>query len=100
MTAVCRSMGSAGYRPAVTGRYFGGIGIAGAFTLLPPRIMNAVVFTGHEILPLLLLFRQGAAAGLVRLGFHAAPADLIRHPALPATGHCRSGGYICLTGYP
>ncbi len=43
------------HRRVVLGLYFGGIGGAGAFTLLPHRIMNAVVFTGHETMPLLLL---------------------------------------------
>ncbi|CDZ61296.1 Hypothetical protein NGAL_HAMBI2605_14370 [Neorhizobium galegae bv. orientalis] len=34
------------HKAAVIGMYFGGIGIAGLFTLIPGRIMNAVVFSG------------------------------------------------------
>lgn len=34
------------HKAAVIGMYFGGIVIAGLFTLIPGRIMNAVVFSG------------------------------------------------------
>lgn len=51
------------HRRAVTGLYFGGIGIAGGFTLLPHRIMNEVIFTGRETLPLLLLVATAALIG-------------------------------------
>jgi uncharacterized membrane protein len=43
------------HRKAVTGLYFGGIGIAGLFTLVPGRIMSKVVFSGSELLPILIL---------------------------------------------
>lgn len=43
------------HRKTVTGLYFGGIGIAGLFTLIPGRIMNKVVFSGGEILPIVIL---------------------------------------------
>lgn len=35
------------HRSIVLGMYFGGIVVAGLFTLLPGRIMNAVVFSGQ-----------------------------------------------------
>ncbi len=44
------------HRRIVRTLYFGGIGVAGIFTLVPGRIMNAVVFSGNE--------RQAALAGL------------------------------------
>jgi uncharacterized membrane protein len=43
------------HRKAVTGLYFGGIGIAGLFTLVPGRIMSKVVFSGSEWLPVVIL---------------------------------------------
>ncbi len=53
--AAARRHDIAAHQRAVSGLYYGGIVGAGVFTLLPGRIMNAVVFTGHEILPLVIL---------------------------------------------
>lgn len=36
------------HRMTVMGLYFGGIGLAGAFTIVPGRIMNQVIFSGSE----------------------------------------------------
>ena len=43
------------HRKTVTGLYFGGIGIAGLFTLVPGRIMSKVIFSGTELLPIAIL---------------------------------------------
>lgn len=46
--------------------YFGGIVIAGLFTFLPGRIMNAVVFSGDDRVALVSgLLLLGAAAAIV-----------------------------------
>ncbi len=42
------------HKRIVRGLYFGGIVGAGAFTLIPGRIMNKVAFNGDEIAPLLV----------------------------------------------
>jgi len=42
------------HKRIVRGLYFGGIVGAGAFTLLPGRIMNRIAFHGDEIAPLLV----------------------------------------------
>jgi uncharacterized membrane protein len=42
------------HKAAVIGMYFGGIVVAGLFTLIPGRIMNAVVFSGGPSWILLL----------------------------------------------
>ena len=52
------------HKAAVIGMYFGGIGIAGLFTLIPGRIMNAVVFSGGPSW-ILLLTLAGIAGALV-----------------------------------
>ncbi|MFB9948033.1 DUF2306 domain-containing protein [Rhizobium puerariae] len=44
--AAARAGNIRAHKAAVTGMYFGGIVIAGLFTLVPGRIMNAVVFSG------------------------------------------------------
>jgi uncharacterized membrane protein len=53
--AAARSHDVGRHRRTVTGLYFGGIGIAGLFTLVPGRIMNKVVFSGTELLPIVIL---------------------------------------------
>lgn len=49
------------HKVAVIGMYFGGIVIAGLFTLLPGRIMNAVVFSGGPNWVMMLTFAAIAA---------------------------------------
>jgi uncharacterized membrane protein len=49
------------HKAAVIGMYFGGIVIAGLFTLLPGRIMNAVVFSGGPNWVMMLTFAAIAA---------------------------------------
>lgn len=49
------------HKVAVIGMYFGGIVIAGFFTLLPGRIMNAVVFSGGPNWVMMLTFAAIAA---------------------------------------
>ena len=56
-TARCGQI--AAHRRMVTGLYVGGIGIAGVFTFMPGRIMNAVFSSGSPL--------STAAAGLVIL---------------------------------
>ena len=51
------------HKAAVIGMYFGGIVIAGLFTLIPGRIMNAVVFSGGPSW-ILILTLLGIAATL------------------------------------
>ncbi|EUB96468.1 Protein of unknown function DUF2306, membrane [Rhizobium sp. CF080] len=51
------------HKAAVIGMYFGGIVIAGLFTLIPGRIMNAVVFSGGPSW-ILILTLLGIAAML------------------------------------
>jgi uncharacterized membrane protein len=53
--AAARSHDIVRHRRTVTGLYFGGIGIAGLFTLVPGRIMSKVVFSGSELLPIAIL---------------------------------------------
>lgn len=62
--AAARRHDVATHRRIVRSIYFGGIVIAGGFTLVPGRIMNAVVFSGHDMVAL--------AAGLVVAGAAAA----------------------------
>ncbi|AYG68236.1 MULTISPECIES: DUF2306 domain-containing protein [unclassified Rhizobium] len=49
------------HKRIVRGLYFGGIVGAGAFTLIPGRIMNKVAFDGDEIAPLLVAAGIGIA---------------------------------------
>jgi len=51
------------HKATVLGMYLGGIGVAGLFTLIPGRIMHAVVFTGGPSW-ILLLTLAGIAAVL------------------------------------
>ena len=53
------------HKASVIGIYFGGIVIAGLLTLIPGRIMNAVVFTGGPSWPLVLAI--AAIAGILFL---------------------------------
>ncbi|MBP2558330.1 putative membrane protein [Neorhizobium galegae] len=53
------------HKAAVIGMYFGGIVIAGLFTLIPGRIMNAVVFSGGP--SWILLLTLAALAGTLVL---------------------------------
>ncbi|MBB6507052.1 MULTISPECIES: DUF2306 domain-containing protein [Rhizobium] len=50
------------HKAAVKGMYFGGIVIAGLFTFIPGRIMNAVVFSGGPNWILLVTLAAIAAA--------------------------------------
>lgn len=54
------------HRAAVIGMYFGGIVGAGLFTLVPGRIMNAVVFSGGPSWILLLTLAVIVAALVLR----------------------------------
>jgi uncharacterized membrane protein len=63
--AAARRHDIARHRRTVTGLYFGGIGIAGFFTLIPGRIMGKVIFSGDEILPIVVV--GAIAAFLVRV---------------------------------
>jgi uncharacterized membrane protein len=53
------------HKRIVRGLYFGGIVGAGAFTLLPGRLMNKMVFQGDETAPLMVA--AGIAAALLWL---------------------------------
>ena len=64
------------HRRQVAGLYFGGIVVAGIFTLLPDRLMNAVVFSGAGSLG------GGLAAGLLCLAFVSAGALALRQSGL------------------
>ena len=70
------------HRRQVAGMYFGGIVVAGIFTLLPDRLVNAVVFSDAGSLG------SGLAAGVLCLAFVSAGALAARQSGLFA----RSGG--------
>ncbi|MET3855453.1 DUF2306 domain-containing protein [Rhizobium sp. OAE497] len=64
--AAARRHDVATHRRIVRPIYFGGIIIAGGFTLVPGRIMNEVVFSGHDMVALVFgLLVAGAAAAIV-----------------------------------
>ena len=64
--AAARRHDVATHRRIVRSIYFGGIIIAGGFTLVPGRIMNEVVFSGHDMVALVFgLLVAGAAAAIV-----------------------------------
>ncbi|MFP1632371.1 DUF2306 domain-containing protein [Zhengella sp. ZM62] len=53
------------HRKAVMGMYWSGIGIAGAFTFVPGRIMNEVMFGGAQASWLLVIALGALCAGVV-----------------------------------
>lgn len=53
------------HRKAVLGMYWSGIGIAGAFTLVPGRIMNEVMLGGAQASWLLVIVVAALCAGVV-----------------------------------
>jgi uncharacterized membrane protein len=61
-------------RHIVRSIYFGGIVIAGLFTFLPGRIMNSVVFSGHDMVALAAGLVVTSAAAAIVLSSRMRPA--------------------------